>query len=110
MTIDHQRQSIHYFHMYAALDRISCTGLQNNKRVGEVMSLNASVFLPLVDDSQRLCTNYARLLGRLLVQKLKYVTTFKQCVDHHILHRYSNEMTEIYSGKHNTIRARPQIT
>ena len=52
MTVDHQRQSLHYVHMYAALDRVSCTTLQNNERGGNVMDLNTSAFLLMAEDSK----------------------------------------------------------
>ena len=94
MTVDHQRQSLHYMHMYAALDRVSCTTLQSNERSGNVLDLNTSAFLPTAEDSKSLCANYATLLGQLVVEKLPYFAVFKDCVVHHIPHCYSKEMQQ----------------
>ena len=91
--MDRQRQSLHYMHMYAALDGISCATLQSNKRRGDVMNLSTSAFLPTTEDSTVLCRNYATLLARIIVQKLPYFAVFKDCVCH-IPHRYSKEMKQ----------------
>ena len=63
MTIDHQRQSLHYMHMYAALDRVSCASLQSNMHQGDVMHLTTSAFLPTAEESQQLLCNSARTSG-----------------------------------------------
>ena len=92
MTVDRQRQSLHYFHRYAALDRVSCMGLRSDERIGDVSALGTSAFLPTTSDSKQLCSNFASLIGRLIVKKLPYFSIFKNCITHHIPHRYSLEM------------------
>lgn len=94
MTINHRRQFLHFMHMYAALDRVSCASLPSNMHQGDVMHLTTSAFLPTAEDSQQLCANYATLLARLVVEKLPYFAVFKDCVVSHIPRRYSNEMQQ----------------
>ena len=47
MTVAHQRQSVHYFHSYAVLDRIeSISALTADKPVGDFSHLSALSYLP----------------------------------------------------------------
>lgn len=92
MTIDHQAQSLHYFHMYAALDRIDFHHLDNDKPIAEVSSLPLSTFLPHMEDCAALRTNYAILLGRELVKSVKFFKSFSDYIPAHITHKYSEEM------------------
>ena len=39
MTMDHQSQSLHYFHCYAALDQINFHDLNNSSPIGNVDTL-----------------------------------------------------------------------
>ena len=94
MTIDHQRQSLHYMHMYATLDRVSCAHLISNARIGSVMDLSASAFLPSTEDSAMLCANYATLLARVVIKKLPYFAIFSDCVVPHIPHQHTNQMSQ----------------
>jgi hypothetical protein len=94
MTIDRQRQSLHYMHMYAALDRVSCATFESSSRLGDVMCLTTCAFLPTVEDSKQLYANYATLLARLVVEKMPYFSIFKDCVVSHIPHRYTEEMQQ----------------
>lgn len=94
MTIDRQRQSLHYMHMYATLDRVSCAHLISDARIGSVSDLSTSAFLPHAEDSSRLCANYATLLARIVIKKLPYFAMFSDCVVPHIPHRYSEQMQQ----------------
>ena len=94
MTVDRQRQSLHFFHLFAALDRVDCSGLPSKEHIGDVPALGASVFLPTAADSKQLCSNFAVLIGRLIVKKVPYFSIFKKCIISHIPHRYSKEMSK----------------
>lgn len=50
MRIDHQTQSMNYFHSYAALDRIDFSGFSSSERVGDISSLPVSAFVPSAVD------------------------------------------------------------
>ena len=98
MTIDRQRQSLHYMHMYATLDRVSSAGLISNVRIGNVSDLSTSAFLPNTEDSTILCANYATLLARLVVKKLPYfLPIFSDCVVPQIPHQHSKEKSTAVS-------------
>ena len=93
MTIDHQSQSLHYFHFYAALDRIDFHHLCNDKPIADVSTLPLTTFLPNKQDSSALRNNYAILLGRELVRSIPFFSDFKDCIPAHISHKYSEEMS-----------------
>ena len=55
MTIEHQTQSLHYFHAYAALNRLSFGGLTEDVPTSRLLrSLNPGDFLPSLDDCEKL--------------------------------------------------------
>ena len=72
MTTDSQRRSLHYFHAYCAMDRINFRHLANDEPIADVSSLTLSTFLPNLEDSNALRSNYAILLGREVVQSLPF--------------------------------------
>ena len=50
MSSDRQRQSLHNFHSYAALDHIDFLHLLNNQPIAQMSGLASSLFLPTSDD------------------------------------------------------------
>ena len=93
MTVDHQRQSLHYFHAYAALDRVDFQHLSNSAPIAQVSSLPNSSFLPNLEDCVALRSNYAVLLARELVRSVPFFKQFAEYVPAHIIHQHSNEMS-----------------
>lgn len=93
MTIDHQVQSIHYFQFYGAQDRIDFRDLSNENPIAKVLDLPLTTFLPNLEDCAMLRDNYATLIGREVVRKLKYFEIFADCVPQHILHKHSEAMS-----------------
>lgn len=57
MRSDHQRRSIHYFHMYAALDRVNVIDLPADCAVGDIATTPLPAFLPSPADSKQLRKN-----------------------------------------------------
>ena len=94
MRSDHQRQSIHYFHMYAALDRVNAVDLPADHLVGDISTTPLSAFLPSPADCKVLRANYAVLLGRIVVKKLAFFKVFEDCVVNHITHKHSDVMKQ----------------
>lgn len=95
MTGQHQRQSLHYFHSYAALDRIDFSDLSIDEPQGEISELPPSAYLPDANDCAALCNNYAVILSRVLADEVSYFKNiFGDCVDRHIQHKYSSQMNE----------------
>lgn len=93
MSMEHQNQFLHFFHCYAALDRVNFQHLPNNGPIGRPADLPVSTFLPDFEDCSRLRENYAILIGRELVKKLPYFQIFAKCVPKHISHEHSQEMS-----------------
>lgn len=93
MTIDHQKQSLHYFQIYAAKDRIDLRNFHNDRPIRNDPSLPLSTFLPNVEDCSVLQANYAILMGREVIKRLSYFKIFADCIPMHILHKHSDEMS-----------------
>ncbi len=95
MTMDHGRQSLHYFHSYAALDRIDFSTLVFDKPTKDLDSLSHSVYLPDSSDCISLQENYAILLSRVLTEEVEYFRkVFGNCTELHNKHQYSAQMKE----------------
>ena len=92
MTMEHQSQSLHYFHFYAAQDRIDFLHLDNASPIGNVADLPLSTFLPSAEDCDTLHNNYVVLIAWEVVQRLSYFSSFSDCVPQHIEHQYSGEL------------------
>lgn len=94
--IDKQTVSVHYFHYFAALDRINLSGYSDVPTRFYYMPTNKlplDILLPTSSDNQILVRNFAVLVSRILV---KYIKFFEQSFDgvvvNHIRHEYSKEM------------------
>ena len=93
MRSDHQRQSIHSFHMYAALDRVNTLDLSADHPVGDISTTPLTEFLPSPADCKVLRENDAVLLGRIVAKKLSF-RVFEDCVVSHITHKHSDVMKQ----------------
>lgn len=94
MRSDNQRKSIHFFHVYAALDRVNCIDLPDNEPCGDIKTLSLSTFVPSSAECNTLRMNYATLLSRIVVEKLEYFKAFQCCVVKHIQHENSDVMKQ----------------
>ena len=93
MMVDHQSQSLHYFHAYAALDRVDFQHLPNSEPIAQVSSLPNSSFLPNLEDCAALRSNYAVILGHELVRLVPFLKQFAEYVPAHITRQHSEEMS-----------------
>jgi len=92
MTMD---QSLHYFHSYAALNRISFNDLTEDIPTSRLLrSLNAGDFLPSLEDCKKFQDNYTVLMARVICKNLKAFESFKDCAPKHIMHKYSTQMAK----------------
>ena len=94
MRIDHQVQSLHYFHSFAARNRIPTSHLDDNQQLKDINELSLSDFLPTVADCTAIRSNFVVLVARTLVRHLDYFSRFKKSVPTHIEHQYSRHMKE----------------
>ena len=92
MTKCKQGESLHFFHAYAALDRIDFTHLNNDEPIGQTDKLSLSTCLPDISDCNQLRQNYAVLLGREIVRTIKYFKKCERFIPSHIVHMYSEQM------------------
>jgi hypothetical protein len=93
MRVNNQVKSLHYFHMYAAQDRIafSSASPQSHSQAGDISSLPASAVLPTVGDCIDIRENYIVLAARIIVNSLPHFAFLKNCIVEHIPHQFSKE-------------------
>ena len=92
---DRQTQSIHYFHSYAVRDRIDMSGLSDIQPTSKPsMSEVISKILPTAHEESLIHDEFVILLAHMLCSNMKYFKwTFAGCIDWHIKHRHSPEMS-----------------
>ena len=93
MRVEHQVQSLHYFHAYAALNRVETLHLDDCKQIGDIKDLPLSTFLLSPEDCSTLRDNYVILVSRILVRHLTALQPFMKCVPQHIQHANSAVMS-----------------
>ncbi len=96
MRIDNQTKSLHYVHKYAVLDRVDMSCFDDKPcrpDIGNIQEHLGSM-LPTKQDSESLRQNMATLVARILIKNFPYLKSFARCLGRHILHRFSNEMSE----------------
>ena len=96
MRCDKGNHSLHYFHSYAALDRIDLSGLSDEILPGCLPDPEkiASSLLPSVLDDTILKQKFSVLISRILARHFSFFTfTFDDAVRWHIKHKFSNEMS-----------------
>ena len=64
MRVDHQKRSLHYFNMCAIKDRVSTSGLAEHHET--IPPLYIQDFLPSTDDYNKLQSNFAVIVTRIL--------------------------------------------
>ena len=80
MRVDNQTTSFHYFHSYAAHDRVDLRAYNNKLPDIDVESLPLTVFLPSLNDCKKLCDDYIILASRVLVKHLPFLAPLKACI------------------------------
>ncbi|XP_070571443.1 uncharacterized protein [Ptychodera flava] len=95
MTSEKRNQSYHFLNTYAVRDRINCEHLPDDNPVADILTLKNSAFLPTAEDTTALRSDFAMLICRMLVSDMKFFQThFKEAIDDHIPHKYSDESKE----------------
>ena len=95
MRSDNQSKDLHYFHLYAAKDRIDFSEASE-----EPPSLNPdailSELLPTADDIKDITSNFGVLISRKLIQYFPYFEKhFSDIVTQHIPHAHEEEMKKV---------------
>ena len=96
MRLDHQSQSVNYFHAYAVRDRINLTSF-SSAYSDQAQFCNADVkgLLPSTDDWENVLDNLCILIACCLQKNmpvLKQLT--KKSLEKHIKHEYYDEMSK----------------
>ena len=89
MRVEHQVQSLHYFHAYAALNCVKTLHLDDSKQIGDIKHIPLSTFLLSPEDCSTLRDNYVILVSSILVRHLTALQPFIKCVPQHIQHANS---------------------
>lgn len=93
---DCQKKSLHYFHVFAVLDRISFTHLSDSLPLptSKLPKDIAQVLLPSTEDDQTLRKNFATHVTRILTTHMPSIKlAYEEAVDWHIEHMYMKEMS-----------------
>ena len=93
MRVDHLPQSLHYFNVYAVLDRVDFSSLSCDTSIIDEAKIDINNFLPSAADMEAMITNFSILISRLLVKHLPALCEYTSCVPAHIDHKYSREMS-----------------
>ena len=100
MRIDHQVQSLHYFHSLAARNRIPTTYLDDRQQLKDVTELVLSDFLPTVADCTKIRSNFAVLVARTLVKTSRLLLQIQRgCTNPHLTSVLEVHCGEICGGK-----------
>ena len=93
MRSDRQTTSLHYFHVYAVLDRVDVSAMSNQVSFVDSQASDLNALLPSAEDDMNIKANFSTLVSRILVKYLPHLLPYASCVNDHILHKYSKEMS-----------------
>ena len=94
MSASNQNNSIHWFNLNAAKNRVMANHLSNDNPVKSVLELENVEFLPSPEDNEAYLHNITALETRVVVRNIPALSQFKDIVVKHILHEYSDVMKE----------------
>lgn len=97
MRIDRRNRSLHYFHFYALENRVNFTSLSDkrpdNSSITDLRTVGKSL-LPTPGDDAALKKNISILISRILCKHVDFFRlSFNDLVNHHIKHKFSEEMS-----------------
>lgn len=91
-TIERRSQSLHYFNVYAVLDRVDLSSFSDSFPRVDINSLPLQDLLPSPTNFSSLCSNFAVLVGRVLTENLKSFSVFADVIPAHIEHHHQELM------------------
>ena len=94
MRMDHQTKSLHYVHKYAVLDRLDLSTFDDKPCHPEIDNVHLESMLPTKKDGEKVRQNMAILVARVLIKNFPFLKSFARSLGRHILHLYSNEMSQ----------------
>ena len=87
-------KSMHWFQIYAIKNRISGSHLPNDLPLNDILTVPNSIFIPTVSDCLKLRSHLIILCSRILIKYCPFFVEFSSCVEKHIIHNYSAEMSK----------------
>ena len=107
MRQKHQNRSIHWFHLYAVLNRVPSSHLDNAKPQKELRDVPNSDFFLRNSEYTLILTAITEIVSRILVNNLTIFQGMQNSVRWHLEHKHSTEMAqksvqvlEVYSYIH----------
>ena len=92
MRHDHQNKSIHWFHLYAVLDRVPSCHLDDTHSQQSLSSVPNCNFLLGSDELEKMRKCMGILVSRVLIENMSIFQGFSTLVTWHIEHKHSEEM------------------
>lgn len=95
MRLDHQSQSLHYFHAYAVRDRIDLSSFSNdNPDQARLCNADVEELLPSCDDKKDILDNFCILIAHCLQRYMPFMKQLsKRSLERHIKHDHYAEMS-----------------
>ena len=93
MCVESLPQFLHYFNVYAVLDRVDFRSLSADMSIIDITKVDTDIMLPSEADMEAMIANFSVLISRLLVHHLPALCEYSACVAAHIDHKYSSEMS-----------------
>ena len=87
-------KSLHYFHAFAALDRINLSGFSEQRPSIDPIGFDLEKLLPSLDDICKLKRNFQVHVARIITTYLPCLTALTAVTTPHIKHKYFEEMSK----------------
>ena len=93
-TMAKKAKDMHWFQIYAVKNRVSGEHLPNSTHIRSVLSVPNSVFIPTVEDCLLLRSHLIIICSRILLKYCSFFEKFRDCIEMHIQHDYSSQMSK----------------
>lgn len=95
MREDYQTKSLHYMHKYAVRDRIDLSSFDDKPCLPDIGAIKLGKILPSDADHSAIRTNMSTLVARILVRNLPFFKQFSHCLERHVRHEFTEEMSQV---------------
>lgn len=92
-SLEVHTKSLHYFHAFAALDRVNLSGLSEQRPSIDPSIFDLEKLLPLHDDICSLKSNFQIHVARIVTTYLPCLRPLKSVTPLHIKHKYYEDMS-----------------
>ena len=85
---------MHRFQIYPIITRISGSHLPNHLLLNNILTVPNSIFIPTVSVCLKFRSHLIILCSRIMIKYCPFFVEFTSCVEKHIIHNYSAEMSK----------------